>query len=111
MDFMKKNIKFEETEWLNELQEIINRKNLDDIRLKLNNNAKVEAVIKYLIKENDILKYKTFIKIWKKIDPSAASQFQKNLKEECFNQGLLDNDNNIKVSVSIITHCILIMIT
>ena len=52
-------------------------------------------VLEYLIKSNDIAKFKAFIKVWMSHSPASAKKFEKNLKNRIFNEGLTDLDESI----------------
>ena len=70
---------------------------LHDIRIKMNNNEKVVHLVTYLIKENRITLYKSFISIWKILDPAKATQFEEFIKRKINDQGLAEVDDEFQI--------------
>ena len=94
--FIAQNTDFKSEAWLKLFRS--NKPNLisDECYAKivstLNNSKKGEIYAQYLIQENKIEKYKTFIKIWTKFNPTDATTFQQSLDMKIQNHGLKDTD-------------------
>ena len=97
--FLKQNIDFDKGSWMKDLKTIlfIDDDYLHDIRIKMNNNEKVVHLVTYLIKENRIALYKSFISLWKKLDSLKATQFEKKIKNKINDQGLAEVDDEFQI--------------
>ena len=65
--------------------------------MKMNNNEKVVHLVTYLIKENRIALYKSFIGVWKILDPAKAAQFEELIKSKISGQGLAEVDDEFQI--------------
>ena len=97
--FLKQSIDFDKGSWIKYLKTIlfIDDDYLHDIRMKMNNNEKVAHLVTYLIKENRITLYKSFISVWKNFDLLKAAQFEKNIKNKINDQGLAEVDDEFQI--------------
>ena len=96
-DFFRNNICITFGSWMKDLKVLINDDCHKNLNNELNNNEKPIIVAQFLRTQNNILKYKRFINIWKKHDPAIAKQFENNLRKQIDNQALADVDNQIKL--------------
>ena len=93
--FISDNIVLNTRSWLCDLEAVIGGTTLRDIRLAPNNEQQCNLLIEYLIQENDIMKYKKFLSIWKTHDRAIADQFEANLRKRLQDKKLigLEDDN------------------
>ena len=91
--FIRENIDINAGSWMSDLDAIIDEKCRENIVLDLTGNGKGVIVVDYLIQQNDINKYKMFIKVWKKHDPAIAKKFELAIKKKITDKGLPETDS------------------
>ena len=97
-NFLQEKIDLSSHPWFRDLKIIIEENMLNQFARKLNNKDKIEAIVKYLVCKNDIVKYKSFINIWKTYDLAIANQFEEALKTTVINFGLEKVDDNVQIT-------------
>ena len=78
-DFFRNNIALGVGSWMKDLSQLIEEKCRDAIICVIDDKEKVIEVVRYLVKQNDVEKYKMFIDIWREHAPAKATQFERAL--------------------------------
>ncbi len=80
---------FDGNPWIKELKiECIDAECERNITAALNMKAKVNVIVTFLIKQDNIKKYNRFISVWKRFNKAKADQFEANLKTRLRNEDL-----------------------
>ena len=92
--FFQDNIDLGVGSWMNDLSPLIDENCRKAITCALDDSKKVIEVVRYLVKQNDIEKYKMFIDIWKKHAPAKATQFETALLKRIEDQNAINSKPN-----------------
>ena len=92
--FFQDNIDLGVGSWMNDLSPLIDENCRKAITCALDDSKKVIEVVRYLVKQNDIEKYKMFIDIWKKHAPAKATQFETALLKRIEDQNAINSNPN-----------------
>ena len=88
-DYIRENIDLSIGSWLNDLRVVIvDKAYLAEIMLATKNEEKGILAVRYLVQKNDVILYKTFIRLWEKHSPAKAKQFEVNLNDLIYRRGL-----------------------
>ena len=88
---IREHVKLKQDTWIRHLKTtIIDEEEHHNIFVSQSYNLE-DAVVNYLIKKNEIKKYKTFIAIWKYHDPPIAQQFEYQLKVKIKDKVIITN--------------------
>ena len=88
--FLIKNIDLSKGTWIKDLKEttLIDEDCLHYLRINISNGDKVTQLVDYMVAQNNVEIYISFIKIWKKIDQAKATQFEECINKKKNDQGL-----------------------
>ena len=84
MTYFREQIDIGRGSWKSDIKDFV-KKEFSAIDTPLYNAEKVEALINYLIRQNNIDTYEKFIKIWIDHDRARANEFEKTLRSRIQN--------------------------
>ena len=96
--FLQTHIDFSFGAWEKDLNKIIDEKCACKLGVTIIKNEKIIVVVQYLIQQNKIKLYKSFINVWKKYDAALATRFEEMIKWKIDEKGLLSIDKEFDES-------------